>query len=81
MTLGKSVNLSGPLVTPCGSICLKPWCLDDKKTHTPKTLYFLSLCPFCHPAPPACLTSEQKYRLPTTLTQPFSVPRPAGHMI
>lgn len=32
VTLGKSVNLSGPLVTPCGSICLKPHCSGERKT-------------------------------------------------
>lgn len=32
MPLGKLVNLSGPLLTPSGSICLKPKCLGRKET-------------------------------------------------
>lgn len=78
MTLGKSVNLSGPLVTPCGSICLKPHCLDEKKKKK-ANLYF---CPGVPSATPgACLTSEQKGRLPAPLMQPFPLPCPASHVI
>lgn len=71
MTLGESVNLSGPLVTPCGSICLKPQYLGEKEKN------LLPLCPFCHPQ--ACLPSEQKGRLPEPLIRPFPVPHLSSH--